>query len=400
MADHDNPERGTRRHGTLKMAGYAAATAFCAVSVFANLRYGLSLGKNPVDKATYAVASVAADIFKIAVPLLGLSLWEKRRRSFTTIALMLWAGCVLWSMSSAVGFALSTRDEAIANRKAEVSTRHGWEATVERTEAKLVTLGNHRPINVMTSTIVEQRIWRRSRQCSDLALEESRVACAPVVRLRRELAAAEAAERLESQLVMGRTQLATVAVAGTVSDPHAGALARLTGFDEATIRAGVALLLAALIEAGSALGFTIVSVSTTTNPPLSVHSRVPGRKKATDRLPSPTRRSTVGGFGRWVQARLKADPVSKIAAREAYADFCEWSRAAGLDPCTETRFGRELTALIGELGGQKAKRRDRTYYVGVSLQMRVIADTSKGVSSGREVPKPVQRHNGVGIEPP
>lgn len=92
MADHDNLERGTRRHGTLKMVGYAAATAFCAVSVFANLRYGLSLGKNPVDKATYAVASVAADIFKIAVPLLGLSLWEKRRRSFTTIVLMLWAG--------------------------------------------------------------------------------------------------------------------------------------------------------------------------------------------------------------------------------------------------------------------------------------------------------------------
>ena len=69
----------------LKVAGYAAAAAFCAVSVCANLRYGLSLGKNPMDKATYAIASVAADIFKMPAPLLVLSLWE---RSFRVLSVM------------------------------------------------------------------------------------------------------------------------------------------------------------------------------------------------------------------------------------------------------------------------------------------------------------------------
>jgi len=46
--------------------------------VSANLQYGLSLGKNPIDKATYAAASVAADVFKMVVPMLALSLWSKR----------------------------------------------------------------------------------------------------------------------------------------------------------------------------------------------------------------------------------------------------------------------------------------------------------------------------------
>src|SRR5262245_35875155 len=64
-------------HRLLRLSGYAAAAAFCAVSVGANLQYGLSLGKNPIDKATYAVASAAADIFKMAAPLLALSLWSK-----------------------------------------------------------------------------------------------------------------------------------------------------------------------------------------------------------------------------------------------------------------------------------------------------------------------------------
>ena len=292
------------RYGTLKVTGYAAAAAFCAVSIFANLRYGLSLGTSPIDKATYAVASVAADIFKIAVPLMALNLWERRRRSLGLIALMLWVGCVMWSLTSAVGFALSTRDETVADRRAEASTRHGWEATVERAEAKLDTLGRHRPIGVikadMAATAVATQIWRRSRQCSDLAREESRAACTPVLALRRELAAAEAAERLESQVVAGRTQLATVAVAGTLADPQADALAQLTGLDEATIRVGVALLLAGLIEAGSALGFTLVSASTTLNPPQPVAGRVPSSTEGVEfetqtRHPSHQHKPSSGG---------------------------------------------------------------------------------------------------------
>ena len=183
---------------------------------------------------------------------------------------MLWLGCVGWSMASAVGFVLSSRGEVIAERAAEAATRHGWEAKVERAETQLATLGRHRPVDVIKAELaaaaVPLHIWRRSRQCLDLTLEESRSACAPVLGLRKELAAAEAAERLEAQLVAGRTQLATVSVAGSVADPQASALARLTGVDEGTVRSGIALLLAGLIEVGSALGFTLVSVATARNP--------------------------------------------------------------------------------------------------------------------------------------
>ena len=123
---------------------------------------------------------------------------------------VLWLGCVSWSMASAAGFVLSSRGEAIADRAAEAATRHGWEAKVERAESQLATIGTHRPVDVikaeLASMAVAPRIWRRSRNCADLVLEESRVACAPVLGLRKELAAAEAAERLETQLVAGRAQ--------------------------------------------------------------------------------------------------------------------------------------------------------------------------------------------------
>jgi hypothetical protein len=386
MADHKKTDT---RHGTdhhhrvLKMVGYAAAAAFCAVSVCANLRYGLSLGADPLDKATYATASVAADVFKMAAPMLAATLWGKRLRVLASLGLLLWLGCVSWSLTSAIGFALSSRGEAIAERAAGAATRHSWEATVNRTETQLATLGKYRPPDVIRAELaaaaVPQHIWRRSRQCFDLTLEESRLACAPVLSLRRELAAAEAAERLEAQVAAGRNQLATAPVAGSVEDPQATALARLTGADEATVRTGIALLLAGLIEMGSALGFTLVSVATRYPPPASTPQHAPGSSDSARRhahvrrstlLTAPERRvqtrrtdavaassperghcvdscplarsrdmpparpapglrvqsprakssSSADTLDHWVQTRLKVDPAGRIPAREAYAD--------------------------------------------------------------------------------
>jgi uncharacterized membrane protein YeaQ/YmgE (transglycosylase-associated protein family) len=225
-----------RRDRLLRVCGYAAVTAFCAVSFGANVQYGLSLGRTPIDKTTYAAASVAVDIFKMAAPLLVLSLRGQRQYILATAGFVLWLGCVAWSMTSAVGFVLSTRGEVIAEHAAKTATRHGWEAKVERDETELATLGRYRPSAVieaeLASAAMPLHIWRRSRQCSDMTLAESRSACAPVLGLRKELAAAEAAERLEAQLVAGRVELATAPVAGSVADPQAGALARLLGLDE------------------------------------------------------------------------------------------------------------------------------------------------------------------------
>jgi hypothetical protein len=224
-------------------------------------------------------------------------------------------------------------------------------------------------------------------------------------------------------------------VGGSIADPQASGLAKLTGVDEATIRTYVALLLAALIEAGSALGFTLVSVATAHNPPPpSGPGHVPGpantaRLRANaQHVPatnSVTRRVQTGPAGgpashvaelessaghsrqgysgailtafssshapgskqqgdtnqpstnaelldRWIGEGLNVDPTGRIPAREAYTDFCRWARAADIEPGTETRFGRDFSAKIAQLGGAKIKRRDRAYYEGVALTVPLI----------------------------
>ena len=65
---------------TLKMSCYGAATALSAVTVMANLNFGLSLGSTGEEKIVYATASVAADIVKITAVIVVIRLWQKRDR--------------------------------------------------------------------------------------------------------------------------------------------------------------------------------------------------------------------------------------------------------------------------------------------------------------------------------
>ena len=357
----------------LNTAGYAAATAFCVVSIGANFRYGISLGDEPFDKSLYAAASVAADAFKIMLPLVMLRLWARRHLVLSLASLALWLGCVGWSLSSAVGFALASRSQAVAERAATAQTRDGWEATVERAETQLSTLGRHRPVGVIRAELKRDTtpplVWHRTKECTEATLAESRALCGPVLRLREELAAAEAAERLEGHLVAGREQLAAMPVAGLTADPQASALARLAGLDEATVRTGLALLLAMLIEADSALGFALLGLANVTHPAAPNAVARSAQAPPTRRRAGPPRPTTSdGAIKRWSLTRLAVDPGVEIPARAAYDDFCRWARTQRIEPCSETRFGTEFTFRVRDLGGRKVKRRDRAYYVGVALK--------------------------------
>ena len=100
-------------------------------------------------------------------------------------------------------------------------------------------------------------------------------------------------------------------------------------------------------------------------PPLSARGSVPGLQVRSHTKPQLSSRADP--LDRWIQTRLNMDPAGNIPARDAYADFCCWARAKDIEPGTETRFGRNFSARIIELGGIKVKRRDRAYYDGVAL---------------------------------
>jgi hypothetical protein len=247
--------------------------------------FGWTLGASSLDSAAYVATSVAIDAFKVSLPLLAKSLWANRHRPLAVCAISMWFQCITWSANVALGL------------------RSGPGAVV-RAE--------------LNAAVVVGSVWQRGEQCTDITLDESRAACAEVLRLRQELATAEAAERLESKVAAGRAQLATVSVTGSDVDPQATVLASLIRVDQVHIRA-IALLLAFIFEAGSALGFAIIATAAKGVPSAATPRCPLPTGHTTTRHANPARlRTSDGHIRRWALSELDIDPGPSMPAPRAY----------------------------------------------------------------------------------
>jgi len=255
---------------TLKLACYGAAAALCAVTVAANLKFGLTLGSTPEEKAIYAIASVAADIFKCTTVVVVIRLWQQRRRWLAGIGAVFGALYLTWSLASAAGFALATREHTAAIHAATSKVIDGWTTTIRRAGEQLALVERSRPSTVIEAELAGQLvpapIWKRTQACTELTLPESHTACARVLALRQELATAQSAQALEERIGEARRHLATAPVVGLSADPQVAGLAAMLGTEEPTLRRALALLLAILVELGSATGFALASSATATSP--------------------------------------------------------------------------------------------------------------------------------------
>ena len=200
-----------------------------------NLKFGMSLGADRVDQMALGGASVAVDALKAALLLLVLNLWRRRHRGLAIAGAVLWIGCLSWSACSAIGFAVDSRSQVNADRAMQSAASQGSMATIGRAESQLTAIGTTRPVAVVKADLaaanVPASVWARTKECTAITLPESYAACAAVVSLRRELAVAEVAERLEQSLAAGHAELRADKTGQAEIDPQATALARLAGVD-------------------------------------------------------------------------------------------------------------------------------------------------------------------------
>lgn len=376
-----------RPNMSFSIAYYGAATILCAVTVAANGYFGMTLGATTTEKIIYAGASVAADVIKCSTVLMMMMLWRKRQFGLTCAAAVLGVTCLVWSIASAAGFALSSRDHTAAIYATTKVAHDGWTTTIQRAGQQLATVGHSRPPVVIEADLAGQlvpaAIWRRTAGCTELTRSESHAACAHVMALRQEMAAAQSATALEERITEARRHLAAAPVVGLTADPQVAGLAALVGAEELSLRRALALWLAVLVEVGSAFGFTLAGAATT-NPPPAVPCTTT-RRGAGPAGPAPSgvvsfaerdarrkrgRRPATqpaASLVRWAAQCVRRDPHGCTGARATYQAYCRWAEGAGVNAVTETKFGRFMTGNIAAKGGKKVERRQGAFYVGVGL---------------------------------
>jgi hypothetical protein len=260
LKDHDQEGAGWFLRGSIALVVFSFMVLSLAVTATGTARFAIAMGYS--ETTGYAVGTVF-DIAKAMLPVALLIL--VRRRAFTSFATLgvAWLGLVTYS-ALATHSTVSTAIVAIERTGTwKMEGRTNTKAELTAIEQRLAALSEPkipRPSGALRQALAAEKIppdvWRNSQEC--LRIRDDRYfqkACAKVLDLRRELAASEAYEQLESRARGLRQDLAAAPIVAT-SDPlpeaFAATIGRLVPLDG---RVGVALLFTLVIEIMSCFGF-------------------------------------------------------------------------------------------------------------------------------------------------
>ena len=265
---HAGPRAEIGKWPAFAMWGVVVAFMLLSLAITATgtARFALAMGYDVW--AGYLIGG-AFDLAKAVLPLTLLTL--KNRRAYLALVLLglAWHGLVTYS-ALATQATVSTAIAAIERAGTwQMQTRTGTEAelaSIEKQMTALATPNAPRPAETVRGALAAERvpsgIWRDSREC--LTIRDSNYfqrACAKMLDLRRELAAAEDYERLAQRTQDLRRLLAAAPIVAT-SDPLPQAfdatLGRVLPLDG---RTGVALLLTSVVEIMSCFGLAAMRLA-------------------------------------------------------------------------------------------------------------------------------------------
>lgn len=129
-----------------------------------------------------------------------------------------------------------------------------------------------------------------------------------------------------------------------------------------TVRHALALMIAALIEAGSAFGFWIVALLSQPRGRDQGRNRASGvevkRPPRQDRLTAPQT-----PLQQWADRYIERDAASAVTAAALKAHHEAWASSRGVSPANPTKIGRLMT----DLGFKREKVKGRNRYAGARL---------------------------------
>ena len=224
-------------------AGGHATAAMLGISMRVNFLFGYSLGQTPERAEVFGWVSVISDLWKALGPMCFIALFRARRQWTGAAASAIWAACLFYSVTSAVGAAIEDRSSRTGNREILVMNYDEFTAEAKRLEDKRSDLLKHRPAPIVEAAIkallmrpvesnrrIPSTVGEASGNCQH-ADQKTIDACAEVGQLREELAAAKAENELDREITKLKDQARDLRERGAIksSDPQAELLSNVMG---------------------------------------------------------------------------------------------------------------------------------------------------------------------------
>jgi hypothetical protein len=253
-------------HGLWFMPAMLAAAVAWGVSAAANIRFGLSLGTDDAfslfffqisTAQVYSSASIAFDILKTCTPFALVAAWQAGMRR-ASLALVIALGVsVIWSLSSALGFAAISNSAATDLRGKDVLTWEKLTDEISRLEERRKWIPEARPLAAVEADRIgmeQHYLFGQTEQCRNATLTDSIQHCRTWRALKVEEANAAEIVKLDESLAAKRNELRDTPKVSSES-PRDEMLAYATGYEKRTISTGYGVFFALMIEAVATFGF-------------------------------------------------------------------------------------------------------------------------------------------------
>ena len=256
----------------LSLLGVAAASVLLLVSAAMNWRFGFGLGNSEFDSQIYGAASAAADILKALLPFFILWAFKQKNWLHMLAAMLVWTVCTSYSLTSSLGFAALNRADTVGERVLKATEYQDLRAELKRARQKAGWIPQHRSVGEVEAALtaalqkpikrgrkIRGTVSQLTRNCSITNYWSNRF-CGDMLNLRKELAIARDAVKVDQRIATINKKLASVNSASAVAegDPQVAILTRISGIDAEKVQVALVVLVSMLVEIGSGLGFFVV----------------------------------------------------------------------------------------------------------------------------------------------
>lgn len=242
------------------------ALLLIAMSMAMNWTFWRGQGADATQGLIFASVSVSIDLFKSCLPLIAERARHARHWLGMAVAIILFIGCLGFSLLSAMGYASLARGMVTGGREALGVQYRAARADLVHQQARLAALGDTRPQAVVDEALArakQDRRWSSSNGCTAATAEASLVYCREIGALKVELASAEDADRIRARVTTLETEIATLLRAGAQlqSDTQAGFIASVSGIGIENVQSSITLFFAVLVELLAAFGLYVAQLA-------------------------------------------------------------------------------------------------------------------------------------------
>lgn len=351
----------------LRALGVVAAMVLLVISAGINARFGFGLGRSEIDGTIYAIASVAVDVLKVATVFFMAWAFASRQMLLAGSALALFVVCTGYSLASAVGFAAVNRVEMAEARALPKKNLDSLTRRLGYAREELADLGQARIAGEIEAEMTAKRRhvrWQATEACTDVTLAESRRYCAEYDRLTGELVRSNQVAVKRKQIADLERQLAGASYVGLAGgiDPQGELLAALLGFKLSSVQMGLSLLMAGLVEFGSAVGLFLATESGLTRRP-QTSGQIVGQ--GSDELAISDLRDMVEAFAIETVARREGAALKLGEVVDAFEDWC--AQHNGYVPRAD-EASSEIVDLLQSCGVPCVEDGGKPLFLGVCLE--------------------------------